>query len=321
MTWMGRQNDPVGLAVQESKGHKWFIEILLFFAVFLVASVVQGTVVAIPECIALFTSDAFLEILTADRFDLNAIIAFAENLPAWFYVVTLFSTGVLIAAVILYCRQIEKRSLRSMGFVRRGWKTEYLFGLAAGLILIAAAAGISYAFGAVQFFRASNSRWWMIVLLFLGFLVQGMSEELLCRGYLCVSIARRSPRAVAVGISAALFALLHAANNGLSLLAFLNLFLFGIFAGVYFLWRGNIWGIAAIHSMWNFAQGNLFGIPVSGSSTGDSVLHCVFVPEMELWNGGTFGLEGGLAVTLVLLLAISALLLIHLVGTKQKVCN
>jgi membrane protease YdiL (CAAX protease family) len=320
MKFICAQNNPVDLATQESKGHKLIVEILLFLAVFLVASIAQGMVLAIPESIAILTSDAFREMFATGRIDLDAITALVYDLPAWFYVITLLSTGVLIVAVLLYCRQIEKRSLRSIGVVRKGWVVEYLFGLVMGLVLMAAAVGISYGFGAIRFFPAENSRWWMVILLFLGFLVQGMSEELLCRGYLCVSIARRYPRAVAVGVSAALFALLHAANNGLSLLALFNLFLFGILAGIYFLWRGNIWGIAAIHSMWNFAQGNLFGIPVSGSHTGDSVLSCVLIPEMELWNGGTFGLEGGLAVTLVLLVAISALLLIHLTGTKQKAC-
>ena len=63
--------------------------------------------------------------------------------------------------------------------------------------------------------------------------------------------------------------------------------------------------VGAIHSMWNFAQGNLFGIPVSGLVGSPSPL----VTEMgegkwqTLVNGGSFGLEGGLAVTAVLAVA------------------
>ena len=87
-----------------------------------------------------------------------------------------------------------------------------------------------------------------------------------------------------------------------------NLTLFGVFASVYFIKRGSIWGIAAIHSIWNFVQGNLYGIKVSGTESSCSVFSSVSAEGKTLINGGDFGLEGGLAVTVVLVIGILFLL-------------
>ena len=61
--------------------------------------------------------------------------------------------------------------------------------------------------------------------------------------------------------------------------------------------------------MWNFVQGNFYGIPVSGLEMSDSVFTTTINEELELINGGTFGAEGGLATTIVMLLCIGGLLL------------
>jgi membrane protease YdiL (CAAX protease family) len=79
---------------------------------------------------------------------------------------------------------------------------------------------------------------------------------------------------------------------------------------VYLLKRGNIWGAGAIHSMWNFTQGNIFGIQVSGIDKLPSIFAFDASQSGELINGGAFGLEGGLAVTIVLALAIIIALLL-----------
>ena len=67
--------------------------------------------------------------------------------------------------------------------------------------------------------------------------------------------------------------------------------------------------------MWNFVQGNIFGIPVSGMKIKASVLS--FSQQGNyLINGGDFGLEGGLAVTLVLVVSIALTVLL-----KRKLGN
>ena len=138
----------------------------------------------------------------------------------------------------------------------------------------------------------------------MGFVIQGMSEEVLVRGFFMVSLGNRCHTAIAVGISSVAFALLHLANPGISLLALLNLTLFGVFMAVYVLRTDDLWGACAIHSAWNFAQGNLVGIRVSGMAQLPTLAIMNPVGEQSLFHGGAFGLEGGLIVTVVTLAAI-----------------
>lgn len=69
----------------------------------------------------------------------------------------------------------------------------------------------------------------------------------------------------------------------------------------------NIWVVGAFHSLWNFAQGNIYGIQVSGNSLQPAILNSSNVKGHGLINGAGFGLEGGLGVTLVLGLGIAYL--------------
>ena len=142
-----------------------------------------------------------------------------------------------------------------------------------------------------------------------GFMIQGMAEEVLCRGYLMCSVARRYPLWVGILANSVVFAALHLLNSGISALAFVNLVLSGIFASLYFVRRGNIWGIGAFHAVWNFVQGNFDGIQVSGTGKMTSVFASSFTEGRELINGGAFGLEGGLAVSVVLAVGIVLLYL------------
>ena len=69
----------------------------------------------------------------------------------------------------------------------------------------------------------------------------------------------------------------------------------------------NIWIVGAAHSIWNFVQGTIFGVSVSGIQIKRTVFVGKSVEGASFINGGKFGLEGGLSVTLVLLAGIGIL--------------
>ena len=142
--------------------------------------------------------------------------------------------------------------------------------------------------------------------------------EVLVRGYFMVSLNNRCRTAVAVVISSVAFSALHLGNPGLSWLALLNLTLFGVFMAVYILRTDDIWGACAIHSAWNFAQGNLLGIRVSGAAQLPTVAIMNPIGEQALFHGGDFGLEGGLIVTLVILAAIALTLFLPQKAPKPQ---
>ncbi|MBO5271042.1 MAG: CPBP family intramembrane metalloprotease [Clostridia bacterium] len=304
------------------KGFRIGIEILIFLAVFYVSNMAQSIPLTIVTVISMFKSESFMEMIeqagsgsvdvTFDSTsDLITEIMGGLMLPS------LFFTAFTIVAVIVYCRYIEKRPIRSLGFRKGHIAAEYLVGIVIGAAIFSLAVGICVLTGALDVTSASRGSLLLVPVFFVGFMIQGMSEELLCRGYLMLSISRRNSRVWAIFWSSLIFMALHVFNPGLTPLAFVNLFLFGVFAAVYFLKRGNIWGVGAIHSVWNFMQGNFYGIPVSGMGDLPSVFTSGGVDgRSAFWTGGAFGLEGGFAVTLVLLAATAVML--FLVPTKKS---
>lgn len=297
-------------AAAAQKGLHIVLEILIFVAVFLVSTIMQLAVLAPVEIILMFSNVDYIN--AAISGDQQAIALATEALMQSnaLTIAMLFSTAGMILTALLFCKLIQKRKMTTVGFQKPGMWKEYLCGMAVGFGIFSVAVLICVVTGSLKIQGLSATFSVGIFLLFLvGYLVQGMAEEVLCRGYFLVSVSRRYPLAVGIAANALLFAALHLFNDGISVLAFINLVLFGVFASIYFIKRGNIWGVGALHSIWNLAQGNFYGIRVSGMQTSCSVLASEMVVGRELINGGDFGLEGGLAVTIVLVLGSLILLM------------
>ncbi len=262
----------------------------------------------------------FFPVMLLSQYGRNALFSAAASVVASIsgrmtfmtaMLIELFATLVTVVVVLLYCLLLEKRSLLSLGFAKRGAASEYALGLIGGLGLFGSAVLLCMLTGTVTVqFSANTPSWGILALFLLGFLIQGMSEEMLCRSYLMVSLSRGWPLWVCAVLNSLIFSILHLGNSNISVIALANIFLFGLFTSFLTIRRGSIWMAGALHSMWNFAQGNLFGIPVSGIRGLPSPLVSTLKDGMwrELLNGGAFGLEGGLAVTAVLLAACAIVL-------------
>lgn len=299
-------------------GKNLFLEILMFLGVFIVVQIIMAIPIVGLEVILLLTNaDAMAAIMAGD---LQATIAIEMEILASepMMVGQLLATSLMILITILFCKLIQKRKPSTLGYKKPGMWKEYGIGALVGLGLMTIIVLIGMVTGSLelQFNKEALTAggMGMLVLLLIGFLIQGMSEEVLCRGYFLVSIARNKGNVwLGIIVSSIAFAALHLGNLGIAPLAFVNLILFGVFAGVYFIKRGNIWGIAAIHSIWNFAQGNIFGILVSGNDFGTTVFTSTINENMTFINGGDFGLEGGILTTIVLTAATVVML-----RTQQK---
>ena len=233
--------------------------------------------------------------------------------------VQLFITFVPIVILTLYVKFAEKRSLRSMGFVKEHAVTDYLLGMLIAFAMFSACIGICTVSGAMKFGGYTlNGEYLMIVLLFLGFMVQGASEETVCRGFMMTSFGSKGGAFAGMLFNSLVFGSLHLLNNGVTLLSMLNLILFGVFMSVLVLKLNSIWMACAIHTVWNFVQGNFYGVLVSGGSFGTSVFKFTSVEGKELINGGAFGMEGGLATTAILTVSIVIVLLLRPRETKTE---
>ena len=210
----------------------------------------------------------------------------------------IFSTNSIL---ILLLSEIfkDKLSLQSLGFVRKNMPMSYLAGGAGAALSMLVLALICKATGAMVFTHDATNIL-LLILFAVGFVIQGLAEEVMCRGYLIAHITRRYSVKTAVIASSILFALLHAFNpSGISFLALINLFVFGVFASMMFLYSENIWLCAGFHTVWNFVQGNVIGVPVSGIPI-PSIFKMNANENMSIINGGVFGLEGGIPVTVIL---------------------
>ena len=299
-------------AKKSGKGLPWIVEILIFILVFLVASIAESIIMLPGMILAMLSQpelvDSIMEyimkgdILQVEELTMQLLLSDVITLAM------LFANAGLILIVCLYCKLIEKRKMTTLGFVKKNMFKEYGKGCLAGFVMFSVAVLICVVTGSLKLQISPTFSAGLFVLFVLGFMIQGMAEEVMCRGYLMVSIARRSSVIVAIICNAVVFAVLHLSNSGVGILAVVNLFLFGVFASLYFIRTGNIWGVAALHSIWNLVQGNVYGIRVSGMSLSCSVLEADSLESGTLWNGGAFGLEGGLAVTIVLLAGCALLL-------------
>lgn len=216
---------------------------------------------------------------------------------------SLLSTAFGTLSALFYCRFVEMRPIRSMGLRKRKLIPHYLLGLAVGIAFMTAITLMTVVFGVNSIKLCSNINYKLLLMFFVGFFIQGMSEEFIFRGYLMNTIGGSGQHTmVAVSISAVAFALAHAGNPGFSVLPFINLTLFGAFASFYMIYFDDIWGVCAIHSIWNFTQGNLYGISVSGSGNTESVFKTTAISSKDFLTGGEFGIEGSIFTTVVLLI-------------------
>lgn len=211
----------------------------------------------------------------------------------------------LIFWVIIFWKFLDKGKVREIGLtnVKSSWK-DFCAGLLIGAVSFTMVAFILLATKSVEMvndFGTPKISTSLLVELVV-FIFVGINEELFCRGY-CMTILKQTKKAwVPLIVSAIIFAAMHSMNGGISLLAYINLFLFGIFMGYLFMKTKNIWMCIGYHITWNYFQGDIFGFLVSGNNT-DSI-YKIKVLSSNIINGGSFGPEGGLVVTTLLIISI-----------------
>ncbi len=236
----------------------------------------------------------------------------------------LYCTVLGTICAILYCRLVEGRKLHTMGFTKKHALPQYLIGLVVGFIVFSLIVLLSWAMGGLQANGLESTAIGSLLVVFIGFFIQGMSEEVIFRGYFMTTMLRFHKPWIAILVNSVGFALVHSGNPGISLftnpvitiLAMINLTLFGVMASLYMLRTGSLWGACAIHSIWNFVQGNFYGLPVSGTDSGASVFSFTLTENMGWANGGAFGIEASVATTVITSIVI--LLLLFVPSKKQQ---
>ena len=229
--------------------------------------------------------------------------------------ILILSFAPILLAIWAWLVFVERRPFWTLGLERAGAVTKYLRGALVGFLLFAVSIGTLALFGTVSLGRGDPQQEGLnalggVLLVYLGWAIQGPTEEVLCRGCLLQTQGARYRPWVGIVISALVFALLHSLNQGFNVFAAVNLVLFGLFAALYVLYEGSLWGIFGWHAAWNWAEGNVFGTQVSGSHAIGGVLLDLCTAGPSWMTGGAFGPEGGLVVTVVLLAGIAVLIVL-----------
>ncbi|EGR92849.1 CPBP family intramembrane glutamic endopeptidase [Streptococcus oralis] len=221
-------------------------------------------------------------------------------------ILALLSFGFILNTVFRWTKKVEKRSIRTLGFYRENFLSSLLkgFGLGLALFLLTLLGLVALGQYRLESIRLNPYSLTFVIFTIPFWILQGTAEEVVSRAWLLPQLASRTNLKLAVVISSIFFTLLHVGNSGLTPLSLVNLFLFGVAMALYLLKTDTVWGVAGIHGAWNFAQGNLFGILVSGQPSGTSLM--TFLPQgnQDWLSGGSFGIEGSIMTSLVLLLLI-----------------
>lgn len=206
----------------------------------------------------------------------------------------------------------EKRPLRTVGFAGNSQLRKYGVGLLVGFGMAAGAVGLMAVTGhalpeSEPTLPSGTAALGFVFLLLLIFVIQGAAEELLLRGWFMPVVGARHGPWAGVVISTLLFAAFHGCTNTL---ATINFVLFALFLAFYCLHEQSICGACGWHAAWNWTQANVFGLDVSGYPPEGGVLIDLQAAGSPLLSGGSYGPEGSLMGTIVLLGGVVAIILL-----------
>lgn len=261
----------------------------------LIAEVRQGRFIT-PWWLALPLCPIILEVISPlQGAVVDFLLPYGGNLLDAWNIFDLFAVSIAACSFFLWVGLVEGRPISTMGLPRKNAFSEFSKGFVIGAIMISAIVGILVLLGALQFdrmqFTASTLFSWFLVLI--GYIIQGSTEEFYIRGWLLPVLSQRLSVQWALFLSSTIFSVIHLGNNGVSLLSSIQSIFFAAFLGVFALKKGNIWGVCGIHVAWNFFQGNVFGLFVSGFDSEASLFY--FTPTgSDLLTGGAYGPEGGI---------------------------
>lgn len=209
------------------------------------------------------------------------------------------SLGILcgFAGYLIFTRLIEWRWPRELSL--RGFIPEFGKGLALGALLFSGTMLLLWFFG---FYNWTGTNSVAVLGSALIMSVAGFFEELLIRGVLYRILEESLGTWIALALSAVLFGLAHVANPNATLITTMAIALeAGLLLAAAYSLTGRLWFATGLHCAWNFTQGGIFGLPVSGHPMTGLLVGTVSGPT---WiSGGEFGVEASLIAVLVCMTA------------------
>ncbi len=207
--------------------------------------------------------------------------------------------GSIVAAVFMlayigFGRLVEHRQLSDVSL--KGALVELLAGLAIGTLLFSLVVAVIALLGGYQ---VVGTRPASVLYPIIGLsIVSGVTEEIMLRGLFFRIIENWLGSWVALVLSAALFGALHLGNPNATLVAGGAIAIeAGVMLAAIYMVTRRLWAAIGVHVAWNFTQGGVYGIPVSGFDVQGLLVPRITGPE--LLTGGDFGAEASLPAMLI----------------------
>ncbi len=223
----------------------------------------------------------------------------------------IFRISLLLASLgagYVCARWLEGLPWRSLGLTfQQNWLRDLLVGFAIGFVALAVAVGIAAAGGGLRFSFGGAGVILPIFRSLAGsaflFFMAALAEEALFRGYTLQTFSRAHLAWLGIVVTLLFFGYVHLSNPNATLgMTFINTSLAGLWLAIGYLRTRSLWFPLGLHWSWNWALGAFFGLPVSG-------LNLVSNPLLRgndlgpAWlTGGSYGIEGGVAGTAVLVI-------------------
>lgn len=202
--------------------------------------------------------------------------------------------AVFILAYVLFCRLVELRPPAE--FALSGAVVELAAGLGIGALLFSAVVGVIALAGG---YHIVGTRSASVLAPIIGIsIVSGVTEEIMLRGLFFRVIEGWLGSWIALILSALLFGALHLGNPNASLVAGAAIAVEAgvMLAAVYMVTR-RLWAAIGLHAAWNFVQGGVFGIAVSGIDNEGLLVPRITGPDFL--TGGDFGAEASLPAVII----------------------
>ncbi len=220
--------------------------------------------------------------------------------------------SILVSALLLGwgCGALlEELPFRALGAApHRGWLKNFALGSALGAASLFLAALITTVTRGIHF-RFDPAGPMLIGQTLAGsllvFVFAAAAEEMLFRGYPLQTLTRARMAWLGVLLTSVPFAAVHLRNpNVVPGFTFINTALAGVWLAIAYLRTRSLWLPLGLHWSWNWVQASLLGLPVSGIDriAPAPLLRAVNVGPDWL-TGGAYGIEGGAACTVALLVS------------------
>jgi membrane protease YdiL (CAAX protease family) len=201
---------------------------------------------------------------------------------------------------------LEGLPFRALGAAfTKYWLRNLCVGLAIGAVSLGVVIAAAMIFGGLRF-HLNSDYGFSAILVTLGvsfavFAVAAAFEEALFRGYILQTFSRAGLAWMAIIVTSLFFALAHLRNPGANWISSLNTAIAGVWFGMAYLKTRDLWLPFGMHFIWNWVQGSIFGIEVSGLK---DILQATLLQEVDTgpaWlTGAGYGIEASLTCTIVL---------------------